>query len=478
MNFIISNADNSRRVRKKHLDGLIYKVSKGIYVKEQKHIFIYIEEILEHLNIEGIIFFKSALEYPKQIANSELFILSHKKGKKIVLGEQRDLIIHIIEITKTNKIFNNMLTKTSKDKLLIPKFEYAVLINFYKNALYSKKANKDFACEYIIHKTLEDYKDMKYLHYTLEKIEKMALHFEIKDVYDDMLNYFNAYFKLHYKDYDEKRVFMFKNLKEQLELSFIPYYDRADKNILFYEAYFSNYIEGTEFEVDEAQKIIFNPKHQYERHKDGHDIKATYDILKDIYDNPMHFDEYSDFVSTLKSIHTQLMSHRSDKIIVGDFKKHVNRSGQLRFVLPALVNNTLKEGFSLYKQLVDPMQKAIFIHMLIAEVHPFDDGNGRMSRIFMNNELSKANKSHIIIPTVFREDYITALKGFSHQGNSKPIISALIKAYNITNAIDWTKKMTDITKFIEDNSGFEKDINSVWGVKPSGFDGQEFSNIL
>jgi len=54
------------------------------------------------------------------------------------------------------------------------------------------------------------------------------------------------------------------------------------------------------------------------------------------------------------------------------------------------------------------MQKANIIHMLIAEVHPFDDGSGRM-----NSELFKANKSNIIITTV--------LKGFLHQENSNRI---------------------------------------------------------
>jgi len=87
-------------------------------------------------------------------------------------------------------------------------------------------------------------------------------------------------------------------------------------------------------------------------------------------------------------------------------------------------------------------------------------------RIFFNNELSKAGINHIIIPTVFRDDYITALKGFSYQGNPNPIISAFIKAYKITNSIDWSKPLNDINIFIRENSGFEKDINSIWGISP------------
>ena len=65
---------------------------------------------------------------------------------------------------------------------------------------------------------------------------------------------------------------MFANLYSQLLITPPEHYNKANKNILFYEAYFSNYIEGTEFEVIEAENIVFNAKHKYERHQDGHDI--------------------------------------------------------------------------------------------------------------------------------------------------------------------------------------------------------------
>ena len=45
---------------------------------------------------------------------------------------------------------------------------------------------------------------------------------------------------------------------------------------------------------------------------------------------------------------------------------------------------------------------------MISEVHPFNDGNGRIARVMMNAELVRADQSRIIVPTVFREDYILA----------------------------------------------------------------------
>jgi len=466
VNIYFSNDNNSKRILAKYKKGLLYKVVKGIYVKKPKYIYTYIEDILEKLKIKGVIFYKSAIEYPKNIQNSELFIVSETINKKLFLGENKDLIVYILKKPNTEFIRTFALQKTYKENIFIPNEHYALLINFSTSSVFQKRANKDFACVKIVDNCLKNFKNIELIKLELQKINNSALILKMEKEYYELENYITKYIQENYKNYDQNRVKLFKVLKEYLLLNSIQRYPKINKNILFYEAYFSNYIEGTEFEVEEAQRIIFNPKHRYERHKDGHDIISTYNIVKEIYNEPLHYNSSKEFKEALKSIHKKMLIHRASEIIVGNFKKTINVSGNLKFVIPSLVNNTLDEGFKIYKELLDPFHKAIFIHMLIAEVHPFDDGNGRISRIFFNNELSKAGINHIIIPTVFRDDYITALKGFSHQGNPNPIISAFIKAYKITNSIDWSKPLNDINIFIRENSGFEKDVNSIWGISP------------
>ena len=73
------------------------------------------------------------------------------------------------------------------------------------------------------------------------------------------------------------------------------------------------------------------------------------------------------------------------------------------------------------------MARAIMMHVIIAEVHPFDDGNGRMARIMMNAELVSLRQSKVIIPNVFRDDYILALKKFSHQRDISTLVQVLDK---------------------------------------------------
>jgi hypothetical protein len=49
----------------------------------------------------------------------------------------------------------------------------------------------------------------------------------------------------------------------------------------FYEAYFSNYIEGTEFTLDEAAAIVFAGDVPSDRPADAHGVLGTYEVVSD-----------------------------------------------------------------------------------------------------------------------------------------------------------------------------------------------------
>lgn len=46
-----------------------------------------------------------------------------------------------------------------------------------------------------------------------------------------------------------------------------------------FEAYFSNYIEGTKFSVEEAKDIVLRGIEPADRPADAHDVSATYQIV-------------------------------------------------------------------------------------------------------------------------------------------------------------------------------------------------------
>ena len=116
----------------------------------------------------------------------------------------------------------------------------------------------------------------------------------------------------------------------------------------------------------------------------------------------------------------------------GEFKNINNRAGETFFVDFTLVKGTLTKGFDFYQALVDPFARAAFMMFLISEVHPFLDGNGRTARVIMNAELVKAGHSKIIIPTVYRDDYMGALRKLTRQQEPAPYIRMLKKAHQFS----------------------------------------------
>jgi hypothetical protein len=54
---------------------------------------------------------------------------------------------------------------------------------------------------------------------------------------------------------------------------------KSFRNFAFFESYFSNYIEGTVFEIEEAKKIIETNKPLPARNEDSHDVLGTYQII-------------------------------------------------------------------------------------------------------------------------------------------------------------------------------------------------------
>ena len=76
------------------------------------------------------------------------------------------------------------------------------------------------------------------------------------------------------------------------------------------------------------------------------------------------------------------------------------------------------------KQKLHPVQFAGWLHIRIANIHPFIDGNGRAARLIMNLALLQAGYPVTIIPPIVRGDYIAALQA-SNTGDNQPFMDLL-----------------------------------------------------
>lgn len=239
---------------------------------------------------------------------------------------------------------------------------------------------------------------------------------------------------------DSDRIELFESLYEALAGKVFPQHTdrntsaKSYKTFAFFEGYFSNFIEGTEFTVEEAKEIVSTETPFPARDEDSHDILGTYRIVSDKKEMATCPSNANEFLDIMRRRHAILLQSRISKK-PGEFKDKNNRAGNTEFVDKQLVIGTLKKGFDWYSLLQEPFAKAVYMMFLVSEVHPFLDGSGRIARVMMNAELSAKGLSKIIIPTVYREDYMGALRKLTRQRVADTYVRVLLRAYEFSSTL-------------------------------------------
>ena len=211
----------------------------------------------------------------------------------------------------------------------------------------------------------------------------------------------------------------------------------AAATLAFFEAYFSNYIEGTEFTPEEAVAIVFDGRIPDQRPADAHDVLGVWRIVSDAAEMRRIPDTAAGFLDLLRARHRRMMSGRPEAA-PGRFKTAPNRVGAIEFVRPDAVVGTLERGFEMYRTLDTPFRRAAFMHFLVSEVHPFADGNGRIARVMMNAELTSGGQERIVIPTVYRDNYIAGQRAMTGGGQVQPMLRMLDFAWRWTASVRWS----------------------------------------
>lgn len=256
------------------------------------------------------------------------------------------------------------------------------------------------------------------------------------------------------RPFDDRRTTAFEALAADLAsrapdiMPALPEDEPRRRLLPFYDAYFSNYIEGTEFTLDEAAGIVFDQVVPADRPEDAHDVSGTYEVVGDPDEMRRVPASCSEFEHLLLCRHARLMAARPDRQ-PGQYKAKANRAGTTVFVAPDLVVGTLHRGFEIGATLTSPFARAVYLMFVTTEVHPFADGNGRVARMMMNAELVAAGEVRIIIPTVYRANYLAALKGATHNEHFAALNAMLGFARRHTAQVDFSTRQTaeaDLTR--------------------------------
>ena len=258
--------------------------------------------------------------------------------------------------------------------------------------------------------------------------------------------------------YDPHRIELFEILFQELNQHEFKIRNELNtsrnsfKNFAFFESYFSNYIEGTVFSLEDAKQIIESQKPIPARNEDSHDVLGTYQIVSNRKEMNILPSSSEDLIKILKYRHSVLLSARQDKN-PGTFKNENNYAGNTAFVDFSLILGTITKSFDFYQALRSPFARAAYIMFIISEIHPFSDGNGRIARIMMNAELVNASQCKIIIPTVYRDDYLGVLRKLTRSRDPKPFIRMLGRAHEFS-AVIRGELMEEMQLLLEDCNAF------------------------
>ena len=242
---------------------------------------------------------------------------------------------------------------------------------------------------------------------------------------------------------DTERQFRFEVLASALRTTPLPRIkeiagDGQEKiNFAFIESYFSNYVEGTRFSIEEAQGIVLRNQIIESRPKDSHDIlgvfnQATQSSFRDTLPPPG-----SGFLTGLQERHRTMLSRRPEAS-PGELKTQTNWAGTTQFVEPEFVRGTMEAGSQIALTIPEGLARAIFYAFLISEIHPFVDGNGRLSRLTMNAELSRLGLCRVIIPTLCHPQYVDCQKVLTQNNDAVGFIAAIRKMAEWCSQFDYS----------------------------------------
>jgi len=144
--------------------------------------------------------------------------------------------------------------------------------------------------------------------------------------------------------------------------------------------------------------------------------------IEDIKEAEQHREVFYDVIKYDKNINISTLIHWHKKLF--QFTK-VDKAGKIRTYpigitgsrhrppAPFELDLLIKEFFNWYNQnknKMHPVHLAALVHFRFVSIHPFGDGNGRISRLFMNYVLHKKGYPMLIIDYTDRKSYYNALE--------------------------------------------------------------------
>lgn len=139
----------------------------------------------------------------------------------------------------------------------------------------------------------------------------------------------------------------------------------------------------------------------------------------------------------LRYWHAFLASHRPE-LGPGQLKAFPNSvivDSHIERTAPGLVEGTLEHIHASCAALLPGAARAALTYYVIADVHPFADGNGRLGRFLMNRELEAAGLSPVVTPASFKPPFGRALDAIRRDCDLGPFVAWLAACDGYTRGV-------------------------------------------
>ncbi len=236
-----------------------------------------------------------------------------------------------------------------------------------------------------------------------------------------------------YQIFQEKWFSRLNEIKRLFSKEYISFPATAKEkyfeNFMIKFTYDSNKIEGSTLTLRDTANLL----------KEG--ITPSNRPIKDIKETESHKKLFYAMLNYEKqlTLDTILFWHKIllgpiDAEIAGKIRKHqVAIAGtDVELPFPVEVPILLHEFFQWYnkeRKKLHPVELAALIHLKFVSIHPFTDGNGRMSRIMMNYVLHKHGFPMLNISYTNRRGYYKALERSQKTKKEHIFIQYIIKRY-------------------------------------------------
>jgi len=163
--------------------------------------------------------------------------------------------------------------------------------------------------------------------------------------------------------------------------------------------------------------------------------------MRDVQEAQAHRDLFYEILKSKKELSLQVvldwhwnLFHLTKPDIAGKIRKYQVTIGGSKFMPPSPVEvyPMLTEFFRWYnknKDKLHPVELAALAHLKFVTIHPFGDGNGRITRLIMNFILNKKGYPMLDIPYEGRNSYYNALERSQLKKEERIFLQWFVKKY-------------------------------------------------